>query len=258
MDRRQLGRTSLFVPVIGMGTWQTFDTSADRSAIVDEALAAGINLFDSSPMYGRAEGTLAKALGGRRNDALIATKIWTAGESEGRSQAHAALQAFRHVDIYQIHNLVNWQAQLRLLEGLKGEGKVLAVGATHYMPSAFPELCDVMRSGRLDMVQLPYTPRLRDAEQEVLPLAAELGIGVLVHSPLRFGVLEKRVAPELLGDFGVTTVAQLVLKWIASDPSVSCVLTATRTPGRPTENAAAGKAPWFDPAERERIASLLS
>src|SRR5437870_7005305 len=85
----------------------------------------------------------------------------------------------------QVHDLVNWSAQLRMLEQLKGEGKVDAIGATHYDPSGFDELCDLMRTGRLDMVQVPYNPRRREAEIRVLPLAAELGRGVLTHSPLR-------------------------------------------------------------------------
>jgi aryl-alcohol dehydrogenase-like predicted oxidoreductase len=232
------------VPVIGTGTWQTFDTAADRAPIVDEALSAGTNLFDSSPMYGRAEETLAKALNGRRDQAIIATKIWTSSPSEGREQANHALRLFGRVQIYQVHNLVNWPAQLRLLEQLKAEGRVDAVGATHYDPSGFDDLCDLMTTGRLDMVQVPYNPRRREAERRVLPLAAELGLGVLTHSPLRYGVLDR--AP-----------AQAVLKWIASDPRVSCVLTATKTPGRPTENAQAGDPPWFDADQRERLAASM-
>ena len=145
-----------------------------------------------------------------------------------------------------------------MLEQLKGEGKVVAVGATHYLPSAFDDLCELMRTGRLDMIQLPYNPRLRDAEHRVLPLAAELGLGVLIHSPLRFGAMERRIEAGTLGQFGVSTLAQLVLKWVASDPRVSSVLTATRTPGRPTENAAAGDPPWLDAEQRKRIAALLS
>ena len=239
-----------------MGTWQTFDTATDRSPIVDEAFAAGINLFDSSPMYGRAEETLAKALEGRRDQAMIATKIWTSSPSEGREQVNQALRLFGRVEIYQVHNLVNWPAQLRLLEQLKGEGKIDAIGATHYDPGGFDDLCDLMSTGRLDMVQVPYNPRRREAERRVLPLAAELGLGVFTHSPLRFGVLDRPPSPEALKAFSVQTWAQAVLKWIASDPRVSCVLTATKTPGRPTENAQAGDAPWFDPDQRERLAAL--
>jgi diketogulonate reductase-like aldo/keto reductase len=240
-----------------MGTWQTFDTDDDRAPIVDEALSVDMNLFDSSPMYGKAEQTLAKALEGRRGQAIIATKIWTSSPTEGREQANHALRLFGRVEIYQVHNLVNWTAQLRLLEQLKGEGKVVAIGATHYDPSGFDDLCDLMRTGRLDMVQVPYNPRRREAERRVLPLAAELGLGVLTHSPLRYGVLERPPSPEVIKTFGVRTWAQAILKWIASDPRVSCVLTATKTPGRPTENAHAGDPPWFDPDQRERLASLL-
>ena len=253
MEDRRLGKTSLTVPVIGMGTWQTFDTGADRLPIVDEALRADIRLFDSSPMYGRAEDAVASALAGRRSEAIITTKIWTGSAPEGRAQAEHALRLFGRVEIYQVHNLVGWRTQLQMLEQLKGEGKVVAVGATHYLPSAFDELCDVMRTGRLDMIQLPYNPRLRDAEHRVLPLAAELGLGVLVHSPLRFGVLDQRVDRRLLTELGVQTVAQAVLKWIASDERVSCVLTASRTPGRPTGNGAAGDPPWFNRDQRKRL-----
>lgn len=258
MDRRRLGQTSLDVPVIGMGTWQTFDTEQDRRPIVDEALQAGIDLFDSSPMYGRAENVLARALDGRRDEAIVASKIWTSSEAEGRKQADHALGLFGRVEIYQVHNLVAWKTQLRLLERLKDEGKVTAVGATHYLPGAFDELCDVMRTGRLDMIQLPYNPILRDAERRVLPLAAELGIGVLIHSPLRFGVLNREADPELLQELGVKTWAQAVLKWIASDERVTCVLTATRTRGRPTENAAAGDPPWFSGKQRQMLAKEVS
>jgi diketogulonate reductase-like aldo/keto reductase len=241
-----------------MGTWQTFDTTADRMPIVDEALSAGINLFDSSPMYGRAEDALAKALKGRRERAIIATKVWTSSPSEGREQANHALRLFGRVEIYQVHNLVNWPAQLRLLEQLKGEGKVDAVGATHYDPSGFDDLADLMSAGRLDMVQVPYNPRRREAERRVLPLAAELGLGVLTHSPMRYGALDQPPSPSVIKSFGVRTWAQAVLKWIASDPRVSGVLTATKTPGRPTENAQAGDPPWFDEAQRERLAALLA
>jgi aryl-alcohol dehydrogenase-like predicted oxidoreductase len=240
-----------------MGTWQTFDTTADRRPIVDEALSADINLFDSSPMYGRAEDTLAKALAGRRDEAIIATKIWTSSPAEGRQQAEHALRLFGRVEIYQVHNLVNWKAQLKMPEGLKGEGKVVAVGATHYDPGAFDELCDVMRTGRLDMIQLPYNPRRREAERRVLPLAAELGLGVLIHSPLRNGVLDNPPSPQEVKAFGVKTWAQAILKWIASDPRVSSVLSATKTPGRPTENAQASDLPWFNSDQRKHLVHLL-
>src|SRR5579859_6627264 len=144
MERRRLGRTGIEVPVIGMGTWRTFDTSEDRRPLVTAAIGAGIDLFDSSPMYGLAEHTLAKAVEGRREQVIIATKLWTPDEAAGRRQADRALELFGHVDIYQVHNLVNLPAQLALLERLKEEGKVTAVGATHYQEPAFDELMALM------------------------------------------------------------------------------------------------------------------
>src|SRR5215470_3766726 len=205
MQRRQLGQTGIDVPAIGMGTWHTFDTRWDRRWLVDEALAAGIDLFDSSPMYGRAEDTLARALRGRRDRVVVATKVWTADAGEGRRQAAHALSLYGTVDVYQVHNLVKVPAQLGLLEGLKAEGRVRAVGATHYQEEAFGELAGLMRSGRLDMVQIPYNPLRRLVEREVLPLAEELGLGVLVMSPLQDGILDFRPTEAELRELGVAT-----------------------------------------------------
>lgn len=257
MERRRLGRTTLTVPVIGMGTWRTFDTLEDRRPIVDEALEAGIDLFDSSPMYGRAETALAAALEGRRDLVQVATKIWNPDPDEGRRQAELQLRLFGHVDILQVHNLVSWNAQLRLIEELQRDGRVRAAGATHYQPAAFGELAEVMRTGRIDMIQIPYSPIAQHALDEVLPLADELGLGVFVMGPLQGGILDARPAGDELRQLGVETWPQAVLKWIASDPRVSCVLTATRTPGHAAENAAVGGPPWFD-AEQRRLVEDIS
>ena len=257
MERRPLGRSGVQVPVIGMGTWRTFDTTEDRGPLVEAAISAGITLFDSSPMYGRAEATLAAALRGRRDLVQVATKVWTESADQGRLQAENALRLFGHVDIYQVHNLVNWRVQLKLLEGLRDSGRVSVVGATHYQASAFPELMEVMRSGRIGMIQIPYNPLAQEATKAVLPLAEELGLGVLVMSPLQGGVLQARPKPDELASLGVRTWPQAVLKWVASDARVSCVLTATHLEIHALENAEAGEPPWFDPDQRalvERIA----
>ncbi len=256
MDRRPLGRTSIDVPLIGTGTWRTFDTDEDRRPLVDVALKSGIDLFDSSPMYGRAESTLARALVGLRERVLVATKVWTASAEEGKAQADNALRLFDHVDVYQVHNLVNVPAQLALLERLKHEGKVRAVGATHYQESAFREMAGLMRSKRLDMVQIPYNPLRRTAERELLPLAESLGLGVLVMSPLQDGILDRRPSAVQLKELGVDSWAQAVLKWVASDPRVSTVLTATHQPDHVRENAHAGDAPLFTPEQRDLVARI--
>lgn len=256
MDRRRLGRTMIDVPAVGMGTWRTFDTDEDRRPLVELAIESGMHLFDSSPMYGRAERTLARALEGIRDRALVTTKIWTASADEGEQQADHAVRLFGHVDVYQVHNLLNVPAQLALVERLKGEGKVRAVGATHYQESAFADMAALMRSERLDMVQIPYNPLRRSAERELLPLADSLGLGVLVMSPLQQGVLDRRPSPAQLEELGVSTWAQAILKWVASDPRVSTVLTATRQPGHVRENAAAGDPPFFTAAQRALVVRI--
>jgi aryl-alcohol dehydrogenase-like predicted oxidoreductase len=258
VERRQLGSTGIEVPAIGMGTWRTFDTDEDRTWLVDEALQAGIDLFDSSPMYGKAEDTLAKALEVRRDQAIVATKIWTDSPEQGKRQADHALAIYGSVDIYQVHNLVNWPAQLALLEGLKAEGKVRAVGATHYQEGYFEELAKLMATRRLDMVQVPYNPLRRDAERVILPLAEELGVGVLVMSPLQGGILDRRPTPQQLAELRVETWPQAILKWIASDPRISCVLTATSRKGRPTENAKGGEPPMFNKEQRELVRRICA
>lgn len=267
MEQRALGRQSgLRVPVIGMGTWQTFDVrgaqaEASARAVVDAALASEARFFDSSPMYGEAERVLGQTLAGRRDEALIATKVWTPSAAEGRAQAERALSYFGgRVDLYQVHNLVNWGEQLALLERLRDEGKVRAIGATHYSASAFGELAKVMRSGRITAIQIPYNPREREVEREILPLAEELGLGVVVMRPFAEGGLVRRVpTPEQLAplqSFGVRTWGQALLKWILSDPRCSVAIPATSSPQRMAENAEAGAAPWFGPEERALVARL--
>ncbi len=248
------------VPVVGMGTWQTLERAADPDATVHAGLAAGIRLYDSSPMYGDAERLLAQALGDRRGEAYVATKIWTPGD--GEAQAAAALRWFGHVDLYQVHNLVNTAAHLAMLERLKGEGRVRAIGATHYSAGAFGELARVMRSGRIDAIQIPYNPRQREVEREILPLAAELNLGVLVMRPLGEGALVRREPPRdvlaALEPFGVTTWAQALIKWALSDPRCTVAIPATSRPERAAENAAAGAAPWFGPEERDLVARSVA
>jgi aryl-alcohol dehydrogenase-like predicted oxidoreductase len=256
MDRRPLGRTGLSVPAIGMGTWRTFDTDEDRRPLVEAAIGSGVDLFDSSPMYGRAEAVLARALEGLRDRVTVATKVWTASAPEGREQAERALRLFRHVDVYQVHNLVNVPAQLSLLEGLKQEGKVKVVGATHYQESAFEELARLMASGRLDMIQVPYNPLRRAAEVEILPLAESMGLGVFVMSPLQQGILDRDPGAARLNELGVQTWAQAILKWIASDTRVSTVLTATHRIDRVRENALAGEPPFFTPEQRDLVVRI--
>jgi aryl-alcohol dehydrogenase-like predicted oxidoreductase len=266
MEERVLGRSRLIVPVIGMGTWRTFDVrgraaEANARAVVDTALERGARLFDSSPMYGQAERVLGGTLDGRCDRAMVATKVWARSAEEGRAQARRALGFFGgRIDLYQVHNLVAWREQLRLLEELHEEGAVTAIGATHYSAAAFGELAEVMRSGRISAVQIPYNPVQREVEAEILPLAEELGLGVVVMRPFLEGALMRRspghadLAP--FGEFGVTTWSQALLKWILSDRRCHVAIPATASPEHMDEDAAAGEPPWLGPEERDLVARL--
>ena len=256
MEERRLG------PVVGLGTWNTFQGDVDTAqAVVDAALEAGAHLFDTSPMYGEAERTLAAALGPRRDDAIVATKIWTPDPAEARRQYARHLEWFGgRVDLEQVHNLVAWEEYLPWLEAERDDGRIGLVGVTHYASSAFAELARALRTGRFDVVQLPYNPQERDCERELLPLAAELEIPVVVMMPLGSGRLMRRppdrAALEPLRPFGVETWAQALLKWALSDDRVDAVIPATRRPDRARENAAAGSPPWFGTDERRYVEHL--
>jgi len=268
MEQRALGQTGLRVPVIGMGTWRTFDVRGDAAvkntrAVVDAALAAEANFFDSSPMYGEAERVLGEALINRRDRAIIATKVWAQTTSEGRAQVRRALSFFdNYIDLYQIHNLVLWQEHLKMLEQLRDAGRVRAIGATHYDSSYFGGLRQIMLTGRITAIQVPYNPWEREVEQDILPLAADLGLGVVVMRPFASAALmhhptsESDLAP--LKPFGVTTWAQALLKWILSDPRCHVAIPATSHPEHITEDATAGDPPWFGPDERAFVARLAT
>ena len=169
MEARPLGQSGLTVPVVGMGTWGTFDVRGDAAeatarVVVDRAYAAGATFFDSSPMYGEAERVLGLA---PQRDAQVATKIWTPSAAEGRRQAERALRFYDgFVDVYQIHNLLNWREHLKTLESLKADGRIAAIGATHYQASAFGDLRTVMETGRITAIQIPYNPRERAVERD--------------------------------------------------------------------------------------------
>lgn len=257
MEERRLG------PVVGLGTWNTFGADSRLARdVVGAALDAGVRVFDSSPMYGGAEAALAAALEGRREGTTVATKIWAGSVEEGREQFDRQLEWYGRVEIEQVHNLVAWREHLAWLERERPEGRIDRLGVTHYAAGALPELADALRTRRFDTVQLPYNPHEREVEREVLPLAAELGVPVIVMRPFGEGSLVRRspAASELapFREFGVETWAQALLKWVLSDDRVDVVIPATRRPERTAENAAAGRPPWFGPEERrlvERIAA---
>jgi diketogulonate reductase-like aldo/keto reductase len=253
MEERRLG------PVIGLGTWNTFGGDAGLAgSVVSAALDSGSRLFDSSPMYRGAEPSLATALNGHRDQVTVATKIWAGGLEEGREQFGRQLGWFGRVEIEQIHNLVAWQEHLRWLEEERDAGRIERLGVTHYSASAFDELARALRTGLFDTVQLPLNPDERESERLLLPLAADLGIAVIVMRPLGEGSLLRREVPAAaLAELGVASWPQALLKWALSDERVDVVIPATRDPEHARANAAAGSPPWFD-AEQCRLVESLA
>jgi diketogulonate reductase-like aldo/keto reductase len=256
MEERRLG------PVVGLGTWRTFGGDAALARdVVDSALEAGARLVDSSPMYGGAERSLGAALDGRRERVTVATKIWADSVEEGRAQFAAQLDWFDgRVEIEQVHNLVAWREHAAWLQEERAAGRVGRLGVTHYASGAFAELAEAMRSGRFETVQLPYNPRERESERELLPLAEELGIAVIVMRPFAEGSLLRRepAADDLapLREFEVDTWPQVLLKWVLSDERVDVVIPATSDTVHARANAAAGSPPWFGPDERRLVERL--
>jgi diketogulonate reductase-like aldo/keto reductase len=256
MEERRLG------PVIGLGTWRTFgDDVARAHDVVGAALEAGARLVDSSPMYGGAEASLGAALDGRRDRVIVATKIWADSVSEGRAQYAAQLDLFGgRIEVEQVHNLVSWRAHADWLEEERDAGRVGRLGVTHYASTAFGELAGAMRSGRFETVQLPYNPLERESERELLPLAAELGMAVIVMRPLARGSLlqQSPASSELapLREFGVETWPQALLKWVLSDQRVDVAIPATADAAHARVNAVAGSPPWFGPDERALVERL--
>jgi aryl-alcohol dehydrogenase-like predicted oxidoreductase len=265
MERRAFGATGLEVPVIGLGTWSVFDLPdrdqavADR--VVETAFANGTTFVDSSPMYGRAERVLGRALGDRRADALVATKIWARSVDEGRRQFHDQLGFYGgRVDVEQVHNLVEWRDHLDWLEGERDAGTVGVLAATHYSAGAFDELERVMRTGRIKAIQIPFNPRERDVEHRILPLAEELGLGVIAMRPLGSGGLFPGPSEADLAPLGVGSWAEALLRWCLSDRRINVAIPATSTPDHAEANANAGDDPVLDDDRRafvERLAAGL-
>jgi aryl-alcohol dehydrogenase-like predicted oxidoreductase len=196
-----------------------------------------------------------------RDRAIVATKVWTSDDAEAQHQIERSLGYFGgQVELYQVHDLVAVERRLQTLHRLKDEGRVLSVGATHYSRAAFGDLMSVMRSGRVDFVQVPYNAAETSVTEEVLPLAEELELGVIAMVPLGSGRLVRNAPSEKdlepLREFGVVSWAQALLKFVLSDERVSCAIPATTNSDRVRENARAGEPPFFGAEERAYVSQL--
>jgi len=257
MDERRLG------PVVGLGSWQSFDDDAALAReVVATTLDAGCRVLDSSPMYGGAERALSGVVRERRGEVAVATKIWARSLGEGRAQYERQRAWFGRVEVEQVHNLVLWREHLAWLEEERSAGRIDLLGVTHFSSGSFGELAEALETKRFQTVQLPLNPRQREAERELLPLAAKLGVAVIVMRPLggEGSVIPAPPSDELepLRPFGIETWQQALLKWALSDRRVDLVIPATRNPEHARANAAAGSPPWLGPDERALVERLAA
>lgn len=270
--RKPIPRTGEALPVIGLGTWQTFDVGAGKTAreplkeVLREFAKAGGSVIDSSPMYGSSEtvaGDIIQELG-LHKQIFLATKVWTSGREAGVRQMEESFRRLRvqRMDLMQVHNLLDYRTHLETLRRWKEQGKVRYIGVTHYTASAYDQLARVLESEELDFIQLNYSLGEREAEKRLLPLAAERKLAVLVNRPFAEGRLFRRVSgkslPPWSGEVGCASWAQFFLKFIISHPAVTCAIPATSKVAHLADNMRAGLAPMPDTRMRERMAAHFS
>ena len=258
--------------VIGLGTWQTFDVdlTSENQKQLEEVLSLFVKLggrvIDSSPMYGRAEqviGDLATKLD-LRDKLFLATKVWTRGKQAGIESMERSIQRLKtnRIDLMQVHNLVDVSTQLATMREWKAQGRIRYSGVTHYESGAFADVEKVLRSEKVDFLQINYSIMEREAEQRLLPLAQEREIVVIVNRPFGGGDLFRSVRakplPDWATEFDCRSWAQFFLKWIVAHPAVICAIPATNNPRHLEDNMQAGVGRLPDAKMRQRMIELVS
>ena len=265
---RAVPATGERIPVVGLGTWITFDVGADdtparraRGDVLRAFLAAGGRMVDSSPMYGSSEAVIGAELPrGAPSGIFAATKVWTVGALAGRTQMEHSRNLWRlaRFDLMQVHNLLDWQAHWPVLREMKAAGRARYIGMTTSHGRRHDDLGAIMKRERPDFVQLTYNLADRDVEARLLPLAGERGIAVIVNRPFDggalFGARTARPLPGWAAEIGCRSWAEAFLKWIAAHPAVTCAIPATSKVAPLQENVRALSGPLPDQALRRRIA----
>lgn len=271
--RRKIPSSGEQLPAIGLGTSRTHDVALNDTEllplqeVLSTLLGGSASLIDTAPSYGRAEAVVGELAtrSQQRERLFLATKVSSSGRDAGQRQiaaSFAALQTER-IDLIQVHNLQDTETQLDLLRELKEQNKLRYLGVTHYLDSAHERLLEVLRQRPVDFVQFNYSIGERNAERELLPFCAERGIAVLINRPFQRAALFERVRGQTLPEWatqelGVTSWAQLMLKFILAHPAVTAVIPATSKPRYMADNLLAGHGPLPSPAQCQRIAELFA
>lgn len=259
------------IPAIGMGTWQTFDVgnSASKRENLEEILKLFVELggkvIDSSPMYGSSEevvGALASKLD-LLPELFMATKVWTTGEEKGRQQMKESMDLLKvsKLDLMQVHNLLDYKVHLKTLQNWKEEGRIRYIGITHYTTSSYPDLMRVMKEYPVDFVQFNYSIQTREAEDSILPFAADQGVAVIINRPYEGGSLFSRTKgkelPSWADEIGCQSWGQFFLKYIISHPAVTCAIPATDNPRHLKDNMGALYGALPDEATRKKMVNYF-
>ena len=262
-DRRRL-------PVVGLGTWQTFDVGADGASrhnlgmLLSRFAELGGELLDSSPMYGSAEAVIGALAGerGLRERLFLATKVWARGREDGIAQMEESLRHFRtsRIELMQIHNLQDWKRHLPTLRTWKAEGRIRYLGITHYSSSAYDEIETILRKEPLDFLQINYSLAEPESAKRLLPLAAERGVAVIANRPFAEGALfyavKGRTLPAEAASYGCSSWAQLFLRWILANPAVTCAIPASNRIEHLEDNMAAGATAPPSPGAQRALAKM--
>lgn len=258
------------IPVIGLGTWITFNVGNDPPAraqcaeVMRNFFAMGGRVIDSSPMYGSSQGVIGDGLRelGAQRKVFSADKVWTAGAGAPQIETSQRQWQLPRFDLLQVHNLLAWEKQLPLLLQMKAQGRVRYVGVTTSEGRRHGDIERIMRSQPIDFVQLTYNPLDREAEQRLLPLARERGIALLANRPFREGALLKQLQRHALPDWArevdCSGWPQFVLKFIVSHPAVTCAIPATSQVDHVRENMGAALGRMPDEAMRKRMAEHIA
>ena len=267
MHTRPIPSSGEQIPVIGLGTWQTFDVGNDTNKLSNLAkilkvfVRKGGTLVDASPMYGTAEkvvGDLATKLG-LANQLFMATKVWTKGKEAGIQQMEASMQKMQAqpMDLMQVHNLMDFKTQLATMEEWKLAGKIRYTGITHHTDMWHDAMEEVLQKYPVDFIQINYSILMTGAADSLLPLAKDKGVAVIVNRPFEFGRLFRKVQQKLLPswamDYNIETWGQFFLKYILAHPAVTCVIPATSSLTHLLENMEAGMGELPDEKARQKM-----
>jgi len=259
------------LPVIGVGTWQTFDVGSDAAAraplreVLKLMTQAGRGVVDSSPMYGSSESVAGDLIAelGLRDKLFVATKVFTSGRDAGVKQMQTSFKRLRveRMDLMQVHNLVDVATHTQTLKEWKQKKRVRYIGITHYTSSAYAEVERLLKTGQYDFLQINYSLAERDSEKRLLPLSDERKIAVIANRPFAEGALFRRVKgkalPPWAAELGIASWAQYFLKWIVSHPAITCAIPGTGKPEHMKDNLGAGIGVLPNEKTRKRMAEYF-